>query len=181
MIEQVALRIATSIGKRNEGIVSVPVMKFAITIILDILSVISVVILLGLATNSLKEACLALFGFALLRFFSGGKHVKSSILCIIISVSLISIIIFTPIPLNLIRTIQIISFVLVAFFSPAFIENHIRIKKDYIPFLKIVSIIIVSSNFYWDSSILTKCFFIQSLTLLEIRRKGGNKNEKIIL
>jgi accessory gene regulator B len=172
MIEHLAEKMAIFIRKQNDGIVSVSVMKFALTIILDLVCIISIVLGIGLVTHKVEDAFLALSGFALLRFFSGGIHVKSSLNCVIISVTLLSVIIFFPFPDEYSTTFQIISTLLVIIFAPSHIENHIRIKKNHVPILRLVSIGIIISNFYLDSSILTKCFFVQSLSLIEIKKKG---------
>jgi accessory gene regulator B len=177
MIDQSAEKIAIFLNKRNEGTVSKDVMKFALIIIFNIIAVIAITLLLGIFTNTLKESSLALFGFGILRFFSGGFHVKSSVNCVIISVLLFSFIIYFPIPNTYEIYLQIFSSLLVIIFAPAYLESHIRIKKRYIPFLKIISICIVCSNFYLGSSILTKCFLLQSLSLIEFRKKGGDVHE----
>jgi accessory gene regulator B len=175
MIDKWAQNIAIHLKKHNENVVSVAVMKFALIIIIDVLSVIFIVLLMGYVTNSLSQASLALFGFALLRFFSGGIHVKSAINCILISVILMACIIYIPISKEYQTIIQILSTVIVLIFAPAHIEKHIRVKKKYTPFLKIISFCIVCTNFYWGSSILAKCFFLQSLSLLEFRRKESEE------
>jgi accessory gene regulator B len=177
MIDTLAERIAIHVNERNNNVVSIAVMKFALIIIINILTIITTVLLLGLLTDKFKESALALMGFAMLRFFSGGLHVKSAAYCVLVSAILVSIIIYIPIPKEYELGIQIISSLLVLIFAPAHIENHIRIKKKYVPFLKIMSLCIVGSNFYWNSSILIKCFLLQSISLIEIIRKGGGKNE----
>jgi accessory gene regulator B len=172
MIDQLAGKFAIFIRQRNEGIVSEAVMKFALIIIINVVSIILFVLALGFFTNTFKASALALFGFAILRFFSGGLHLKSSVNCVFMSVLLISIVIFLPLHKQYEIWMNIISLLLVVAFAPSHIENYIRFKKRHVPFLRIAAISIVCLNFYLDSSILTKCFLIQSLTLIEFRRKG---------
>jgi accessory gene regulator B len=177
MIDQFADKIAFFLNQRNEGIVSKAVMKFALIIILNVLSVIIIILSISLFTDTLAESALALFGFGILRFYSGGKHVNSSGYCVIISVVMFFLIIYTPHNKEIEIYLQIASVILVLIFAPAYLEDHIRIKKSYVPFLRMMSICIVLSNFYWDSSILTKCFFLQGLSLIEFGKKGGHESE----
>jgi accessory gene regulator B len=181
MIDYWAERIAISLREHNDGIVSVPIMKFALIFIINVVSIVSIVLIVSLFTNSFKISAIALLGFALLRFFSGGIHIKSATYCIFVSIIMMLFIIYVPIPHKYELALQIISFIFVIIFAPAYLENHIRIKKKYVPFLKIVSICIVLSNFYLDSSILTICFFIQSLSLIEFTKKGGIVNENTVI
>jgi accessory gene regulator B len=171
MIDSMAEKIALSIKKTNEeNTASVAVMKFALIIFINTFSTIFFAMLIGLLTSKPLETVLALFAYALLRIFSGGYHFKSSAQCILVSAVTISVI--PHVPLNSIWSsyLLISSFIIVSIFAPSNIKDVTRIPEKYYFVFKIISIIIVSSNFFINSYILTLAFFLQSITLLS--RKG---------
>src|SRR5690348_14921387 len=133
MIDKLAEKIAVFLRERNDGIVSVPVMKFALIFFINLFLVLTIILSLSLYTNAFKSSAIALFGFAILRCFSGGIHVKSAVNCLFISILLMSLIIYFPMPKDYEPWLQTISSLLVLFFAPAYIEEHVRIKKRYLP------------------------------------------------
>ena len=56
---------------------SVSVLKHAITIILNVLCIVVFTLLISIFTGNMKQAVIALVGFAVLRQFSGGYHLKT--------------------------------------------------------------------------------------------------------
>lgn len=172
MVEVIALRIARALKRiEPEKTASIDVMKFALEAIINAFITLVFIAIIGLITGKPGETLLGFGAFALLRFFSGGLHLKSAMHCSIISAILISTAPHIPLTSNFIIIIQLVTLVLILIFSPSNIEGHARIPQKYFFILKIVSAIIVSLNLLLMSSTLCVVFAIQALTLIEFRRR----------
>lgn len=175
IIETSATRIATTIKNANpEQTASIEVMKFALIAIIQTgISVVGALVIsyfLGTFTGTV----ITLIGFAFLRSFSGGFHFKSAELCSLSS--LIGAVIVPLIPLsnqmNLI--LLIVTAILITIMAPRGKNQSVVFTQKHYPLLKAISVIIVCSNFFIGSTILTVAFFIQALTLFLV--KGGENS-----
>ncbi|UNK20179.1 accessory gene regulator B family protein [Paenibacillus sp. N3/727] len=176
MIETAALKIAEGIKRQvPEHKSSVNVLKHAIAIVLNIVLIISFTLIASSITGNTKQALTALLGFALLRQFSGGVHLKTGAWCIIVTTVLFTGISFIELPVLYIQIFNIISLLLVGIFAPSRIEKQSRIPKVHYSKLRVISSLIVVSNILIQSPTLAVCFFIQALSL--IHWKGGELHD----
>jgi len=170
MIEKLAYRIACYLKKvEPEKTASIEVMKFSLEALINVFLTLLFVLTIGIITGKLSESIIGLCSFAVLRFFSGGIHLRTAIQCSFVSTLLISI---SPhIPLNNISKIiiVIISLIIILLFAPSNIEGHARIPKKYFPILKIISAIIVGFAFILGSSTFIIVCLIQALTIIPYR------------
>lgn len=171
MVEWVSNRIATSIKKANpEHTSSIEVMAFSLILIVNTFAIIFCSLIVGWVTGKLPETAITLFAFAVLKFVSGGYHLKSSDMCILYSTLGMTILPHIPIYENWIIWMTAISFVLAAIYAPANMNKKARIPERYYPVLKVISLIIIGSNFIFNSDILAKVFLLQAVMLFPIRR-----------
>jgi accessory gene regulator B len=128
-------------------------------------------LIVGWLSGKLLETTLILFMFALLRFFSGGFHIRSTVGCNIVSTAICSGIPHIPV-MNEQYTIilTVISLILIYFFAPN-VDINTVVDKKYYKLLKYISLVIVSSNFLFLSYTLCIAFLIQSLTLFPLRKE----------
>ncbi|QOS98150.1 accessory gene regulator B family protein [Brevibacterium sp. JNUCC-42] len=171
MIDIIAKKISIAIKKANpDETASIEVLQYALVILIGSFFAIIISLTIGATTNKFKETALVLFSFALLRFFSGGYHFSTSMQCsittIIFSVLLPHIPISNTVSINLLY----VSTIITAVYAPSGIERQSRIPKKYYPALKIISILIVSSNLIIGSPLVTKAYLLQALTLMFGRR-----------
>ncbi|WP_379136472.1 accessory gene regulator ArgB-like protein [Paenibacillus sp. sgz500958] len=172
MIDSLALRMAEGIKKRTtDHPASVAVLKHALAVIINTLSIIVFSILSGVLTGHLQEMLTILVAFGALRMISGGKHLRTGTLCVVVTTSL-----FTGMSLlnpsgYWLMSMNVVSILLVLLFAPSGIEKQSRIPRKYYPLLKWISALMVTSNLVWGSSILGVCFLVQALTLVSWR--GG--------
>ncbi|ASS64703.1 accessory gene regulator B family protein [Paenibacillus sp. RUD330] len=152
--------------------ISVPVLKFSIEIFLNLTPIIITTLLLSLLTGQTSEVIAVMIGFGILRQLSGGFHFKSSLQCFIVStigITICSLVSFQN--EAAIISITLLNIVLFALFAPSNIEGQSRIKKRYYPLLKFLSIIVIVSSLFTNSSEIVTAFFIQGLSLIRLRRK----------
>jgi accessory gene regulator B len=172
MVEALASRIAMKLKEiEPEKTQSVAVMKFALEAIINTAITISFITVIALVTNSVSETFIALGAYGVLRFFSGGLHLRSSLNCSLVSTMLISA---SPhIYINQQWTIiaSIVALILILIYAPANMEGHARIPTKYFPALKWISIAIICTNFIWFSSTIAIVFLIQAVTTISIRRR----------
>lgn len=176
MIEFFSLKLAESIKKSvPESATSIPVMKYALSIILNALMIIVFSLILSIFTGRTFNVMVSLTAFPLLRRFSGGYHMKSGMKCILFSTTLMTLISLSSFSYKFTFCIGIVSMILVGLFAPSNIRRQSRrvTEKDY-PRLKLISLMIVASNFVIGSPTVASAFLAQSITL--IRLKGGEKS-----
>ncbi|ERM18990.1 accessory gene regulator ArgB-like protein [Brevibacillus laterosporus] len=167
MIDSLAEKLAKNIKiASKDDKVSEEVMKFALIIILNTSIVIIVSFLIGHLTGKLVETGITILSFSLLRIVSGGFHFKSAKLCMLTSTLFAVILPHIPISLDMNYVLLVLCLLLIVLYAPSNIEGHSRIPKEKYSQLKILSVIIVLSNFIFLSPILSKAFFIQSITLI---------------
>jgi accessory gene regulator B len=172
MMRNLSLQIARAIKSVDEeNTASIEVMKFSIEALLNTLVTVIVVFIVGWLTGTLGETIIALVATGLLRFISGGYHLKNAVFCTIVSTIVISISPYIHWDHNWRLILLLPSCILLAIFAPSGIEGHARIDKKYFPLLKIGSVLMVCSNLYFDSATLATVFFIQALSTIQLVRR----------
>ncbi|MCD9023291.1 accessory gene regulator ArgB-like protein [Cohnella silvisoli] len=146
------------------------VLAYAISFILNALFIISLSLIVSLFTGKVTEAATILVAYAVLRQVSGGMHLKSGTLCIVVSTLGVTIVSFANFDYSVVLIMNAINVVLAVLFAPSRIEKQTRIPVRFYPLLKIASILIVSINFIINSPILASAFLVQCLTLIKLRR-----------
>ena len=180
MINRLSETIATRIKQINpEETASIEVMKFALVSIMQHVITLCLIFLIGAATGHVIDACIVNVSFILLRLFSGGFHLQSSALCILVSTLAVA-----PIPLvaeyvspQLALILTIASFAIIAVFAPTNVKRT-RIKPSQHPIYKLISLLIVSVNFIINSPLIATAFLVQAISTIQI--KGGSQHGKAI-
>ncbi|MWV44898.1 hypothetical protein GRF59_14850 [Paenibacillus sp. HJL G12] len=170
MINDISDKLSVYLKKRypNE-LPSVSIVRYSIKFLISNITPILVLIVSSMLLRIFPEVMIALLGFSILRMFSGGYHIKSAEVCIVVSVVLVyTIVMVSPLIQNIKTIIDIASLVLVVIFAPSNIKKQTRIKEENFIYLKIVSLMIIAGNFIVHSNILTLAFFLQSLSLIRI-------------
>lgn len=166
-------KIALTINKHNpEHTSSIEVMQYALNIIMNTLLILIISLLVGLFTGRLIETALVLLSFSTLRFFSGGAHLKTAKAC-----NIFSIILCTAIPhlvffvKDLFWIVNGISLILMFLFAPH-PDMNAQIPSNRYPVMKLISILLVFSNFFIYSSVIGLAFLAQSLTVIPLKRRS---------
>lgn len=167
MIEVMALRMAEGI-KRNipDHKASVAVLKYSLSILLNTVFIIIGTLLLSIVTGRTKEALILLVAFALIRQVSGGVHLKSGMQCVLATTAAFTFLSLFHLDILYIQVFNVLTVLLYLIFAPSRIREQNRIPKRYYPALKVLSVLIVSSSFLFQSTTLTLCFLVQGLTLI---------------
>ncbi|WP_379128870.1 accessory gene regulator ArgB-like protein [Paenibacillus sp. sgz500958] len=167
-----AYKIALMIKRANpEQTHSVEVMNYALGIILNTMFIIVISGLIGLITGAWHETMLFLCAFSILRLCSGGFHMKTARACNVISILLCTI---TPYFSSLLDEtvfgINLFCLTAMILFAPQ-PDIHSQIPKKLYPTLKILSVLLVGSNFVLNSSVIGLAFLAQSLTVIFAKRE----------
>jgi accessory gene regulator B len=168
-VEGIAGNIATSIIKNNpETSSSYEVLKYGIIAFLNQVIITCSVLFFGAITGHLLESFIAVIAFPIIRYFSGGVHLGSSMWCNLVTTTIVLLSVYTPIEYwynGLV--INAIALLIISVTAPSGIKRS-RIDQKYYPLLKIISMVIIAINFAIQSPVLSVVFFIQSLTTLRI-------------
>lgn len=186
IIEDFSKRITKkmkSLNPDNTG--TVKDMATGLVIIINGLIIIFIVVITGILSDLLLQSLLAIFSFILLRFFSGGYHVKSSLFCSVISSLILISIPYIQIDNQYLLALTVFTFVIILLFAPSQMEDNVTLAKKYYLKFKMISLLIVSSNFLLQSELLAITFLIQCFLVIFhpdiiskikglIIRKGGD-------
>jgi len=172
MMESLALKLARAIKNIDqEKTASIEVLKFSLEGILNVAVTAILVIVVGLITGNLFEALIGLISFAVLRFVSGGVHLQKSFHCSLITTLIICLAPLMSLNQTWFIVVTGLSLILLLLFAPSNIEGHARLPKKFFPLLKLISLVIVSSNFLLNDSTIAIVFLAQSVTTIPILNK----------
>ncbi|MEF3304061.1 accessory gene regulator ArgB-like protein [Paenibacillus sp. GYB003] len=168
MIEAWAEKMAVAIKRTNaDETVSVPVMKYALIIVINYFIPVIASLTIGLITGKVGATACSILAFSLIRAFSGGYHFKSAVVCMAVTTAITAIPPHIALPAKWIVVLTAISFLLVAWLAPAGIRGYARMPEKYFPIMKAISLLIVGSNFMINSGLLAILFIIQGVSLFK--------------
>ncbi|MEC0234099.1 accessory gene regulator B family protein [Paenibacillus kribbensis] len=171
MIEPLALRMAQHIKMVvPDHPASVPVLKHALAVILNVVFITGLTLVISIFTGRMREVLTIMAAFAFLRQMTGGIHLKSGMGCVAVSTLLFTGLSFIKLNYNWTIGATLVSMSLIFIFAPAGIERQTRIPPRYFPLLKAIAFITVSLNLWIAYPFIAISFFVQSLTLINIRR-----------
>ncbi len=174
MVDGLSRQLAVGIKKVvPESPQSVEVLKYSISFILNTLFIIGFSLLISLFTGKVNEVIIVLIGYAILRQVSGGVHLKSGTLCIIVSTAGATALSFVSFNSMILLLVTALSLLLALVFAPSRIEKQTRIPAKYYPLLKLASLAIIASNLVIQSDVLAAAFLLQTLTLIRGREVEG--------
>ncbi|QGQ96764.1 hypothetical protein EHS13_18710 [Paenibacillus psychroresistens] len=171
IVYRLADNIAQSIRRNDPESSSIEVLRFALIALINAVIVIGSMLVVGALTGHFLDTLIASFAFPVLRYFSGGMHLRSSALCNVISVVIIAICVYTPMEYwynGLVLNALSIGFL--AIYAPSGIKQS-KMKKENYFILKCIAILIVSTDFIFHSSVLSIALFAQSVTTVPIFEK----------
>lgn len=162
-----AYRLAEKIKQSNpEQTHSIAVMQYSLSIILNTVSIILVSMAIGWLNGKFLATGLALISIMGLRMMSGGFHMKTMRGCLIVSVMLVVGIPLIPsINVEMMGLLTTFTAILMVVFAPA-VDRNTSLRKDIMPYLKLLSVITVCSNFLIGSQVIAWAFLIQALTTI---------------
>lgn len=171
MITGISFKAATFLkSKVPEHPASIAVLQYGLRFIINMFSIVLFSLIISLITGRVIETIIAMLGFAILRQFSGGIHLKSGELCIVVSVMLITLLSFSNFNSTTTFFLNCISFFMISIFAPSNITQQTRIPTKYHGFLKYISLFIIVIGFIINNPVLSTAFLVQSLTLYSKRR-----------
>ncbi|MGY4759861.1 accessory gene regulator B family protein [Paenibacillus caseinilyticus] len=168
-IDRYAMKIAVSIRNNYNEASSEKVLFYSLSLIINTLTAIIAIILISLFTQHFWEALFSTFSLISIRSLSGGFHLKSSLSCCVFTIFLVSIISLSSFDYSLVGfSMDIFSLLIYSLYAPKGIENVSRIAPKYYIYLKYTCLVIICTNFFIQSPILSSVFFLQGLTLTNL-------------
>lgn len=175
MIYTLAHRIASSIKRAApDHPASLEVLRYTLASILNAVFIIILSLTIALLTGKFVNALVVLVAFALLRQVSGGIHLKDGTLCVLVTTAGVTAVSYVQFGRPLVIGMTIAALILAVIFAPSRIERQTRIPAKFHPLLKLIAVLMISTNFILLSAVLATTFLIQSLTLIR-SLKGGEK------
>ncbi|MGX4584010.1 accessory gene regulator B family protein [Paenibacillus chitinolyticus] len=145
-------------------------MKYALSVLINLLIVVGLCLLIGYIDGKFVETVVAVGSFVGLRMVSGGFHFKSLEVCVIVSVALLTgVPILAPYVSSLNVWLVVLSLLLVLLKAPTSFSGT-RLTDRHKPLFKGLSVALVCSNFFIGSPVIAVSFLLQSLLLIPTRR-----------
>lgn len=167
MIELMADKMARGIKQRApEHPATLAVLKHSLAILINTFSILVLTLVLGIVTEHLYETLAVLISFSALRMVSGGLHLRSGTWCVIVTTAMVLLVSHVGMTASLTWKITALSFILATAFAPTDIQKQSRIPRKYYPVLKVLSMILVSVNFFLGSPVVAASFLVQTLLLI---------------
>ncbi|MCI3926323.1 accessory gene regulator B family protein [Paenibacillus sp. TRM 82003] len=168
MITKLSSNIADFIRENHEQSASKDVLMFSIGIVLNSLLVILTVVGISALTGRFGAAVVFLIAYVGLRFVSGGVHLPTSTLCNAFSISIFLVLLHLPIAYwNVGFALQGAAALLILLLAPTKdIMSLNRFGPKFTIHFKVVSFLVVCSNFWMQSPVVAAAFLLQAITLL---------------
>ncbi|QUL57335.1 accessory gene regulator B family protein [Paenibacillus tritici] len=150
---------------------SYAVLKFSISVVLNVVFIIGLTLVVSLLTDRTGEALQILISFALLRQVSGGAHLKSGMACVFFTATLFTLLSYVEVSSEYVLLMNGISLLVVLWRAPIGIERQTRIPQRHWPKLKIIAALLVAANLLIGSPVIAASLLAQSISLLIARRE----------
>jgi len=171
VINALSHKLAVGIkSKVPEHPASIAVLQYSLSLVLNTVFIIGLSFMLSFFTGKALETLVALAGFAVLRQISGGYHLKSGVMCILVSTAGIVALSFADFGPAITLSFNAAAFLLALVFAPSRIERQTRIPQKYFGYLKLGSMMLIVLSGFIGYSVLASAFLLQALTLIRIRR-----------
>jgi accessory gene regulator B len=178
-IDRSAEFIAQSIRRNYDKAGSEAVLKYSLNLVINTLTAIVVAFLFCTFTGHLYQFLIAFISFIAIRFVTGGMHMSSSLACCIMTATIFVIASLTDFNYNkaflILDSISIVIFLITV---PNDIQGLSSLDSKYYPLLKLIAVLIVSSNFIIHSTVLTASFIIQAFLTTPIAYKARDLLER---
>lgn len=179
IIDRSALSIARAIRNNYPDAGSEIALKYTLSLLINSFSAIVITLCICLMTDHVIQGITVIFSYTLLRIVSGGAHMPTSLSCCITSIVLFTVIAHLPFEYSYIHIfLDLVSIYILFLKAPEGIENVSSIDRKYYPLLKAISICLVASSFYFQSSLLSFAFFAQAIFLTNFAYKAINFIER---
>ena len=174
MVEALAERLAAGIKRANpEQTVSIPVMKFALIIVINFMIPAMASLAVAAWTGKGLETLTAMGVLVALRMLSGGYHFEKPIPCMLMTFAIIAVPPHVELSERWTVLLTALSLILVILLAPSNMKGYNTIPENYYPLLKAASSIIVCGNFLFLSGTAAIVLAVQGITLL-FRNKEVN-------
>lgn len=182
-IDACATKCTSFIRSNYKDAASEKVLFYALSLFINSFVAISVSLLIAAISGHFLQALYVITLYTVLRFFSGGLHLSTSLRCCIFSIIVFTFtshleLDYSQLHLGFILTL--VSAVILLVTAPQGIKNHSRIDERYYPILKVISVGLVLSNLYFESSILAFAYFVQALQTTKLGYKIIHYIEKLL-
>lgn len=173
-------RLALALHKRMvatgvENAPSVAVIIYALEILTNTFSAAIAGLIIGALSGEFLDTLYGLLVLVVIRYISGGYHLKSSFWCVIASTFVVAAIPHIQVYNGYIPYLTGFSVIMMLIFSPANYDKYATIPERFYPLLKVISAAVVASNFLINSDVMTVVFVLQSGLLLF--KEGGEEEQ----
>ncbi|MBE1442733.1 accessory gene regulator B family protein [Paenibacillus sp. OAS669] len=165
-IDELASKIADFIRQNHPKASSKELLTYSLIITINTLTALLVSFVICAVAGNLERWLVVFLILTVLRYFTGGAHLNSSLSCCIFTIIVFLLLVFVKYPYDYLGlTFDIISLFVFAIYAPKGIDviRKVSLRKKWI--IKICSLLFIFSNFYLQNSLLSSIIIVQAFSL----------------
>lgn len=174
MLHRYATSLRARISESGAKAPSVDVIAYALNIVTNTVSIAALSLIIGILTGEFWRTAAMLVTFAVIRFITGGYHLKSGIFCVVVSTVVLSTMPLINLSDLMTNIFTLVACIIIAAFAPSNFDKYAWISEKHYPRLKVIAFALVSINFFVVSDILALTYILQA-SLLPFKEGGGDK------
>ncbi|MCZ1267404.1 accessory gene regulator B family protein [Paenibacillus tundrae] len=145
------------------------------------LGIVFVTFVVGLILNETNMFVQTMFAFGLFRLFTGGRHMNSSLGCIVVSTLIIITGALLPLPGYAPMLVSILTLIITFLYAPAsFGVRGIQLPHERKKIYRLISFLLILASLVFDKNHLTSVLFIQSLTLIDGKPHKNGRRWRVV-
>ncbi len=173
-IDRSAHSLAGKIRSNYPSAASQTLLTYSLSLIINSSLSVLIVLLVSAFTGKVTESLIVICGYTLLRIASGGIHFQSSLVCCLFSAMVFLISSHSQYDyVYLGMLLDAAAILLVVNYAPSGIRDVSTISPKYYPLLKLISAMIISTNFYFHLPMLSTAFFYTSVSDFKSGKKSS--------
>jgi accessory gene regulator B len=165
-IDIVAIKLAQFVKNNYDSSDSIGKLTYSSIILVNTLVAVLISFIICIFTGHLSEFAIVFVALIILRYFTGGAHMKTSLGCCIFTIVVIVAVVHTTYSYVYLGLIfDMISLILFAYKAPSDIDVIRKVSPRVKMTIKILFMFVISVNFVLQSTLLSSIIIVQALSL----------------
>lgn len=184
-IDLAAVKVVEFVRKNNPEAASKEVLTYSTIIAINTLVALLISLVICVITGNFLNFVLVYVIFTVLRYFTGGVHLNSSLSCCLFTIAVFVSVVHIKYDYGYIGYfLDAFSFLMIAWKAPHKIDVVKQVSSQKKMFIKILCLFFVSTNFLLQSTLLSSILLVQAMSftqwfenLVNIERSHVNEKD----
>lgn len=165
-LDSLAVKLAGFIKSNYENSSSIEKLTYSSIILLNTLFSVIVSMLVCMATGNLLRFVIVFVVLTIVRYFTGGAHMRSSLSCALFTTVALIAVVHIDYDYHVYGYIaDAISLMIFAVRAPSGIDVIRKVSPQKKYGIKIISLLVIATNFYFNFSLLSSIILLQAVSM----------------